>query len=74
VAMQVIMVSQLGGPEVLQAGEADLPQPRPGEVLVRVLAAGVGPWDASLRPAAGPARCPTSPAGVRRGGRGRHRR
>ena len=47
--MQVIMVSQLGGPEVLQAGEADLPQPRPGEVLVRVLAAGVGPWDASLR-------------------------
>jgi NADPH:quinone reductase-like Zn-dependent oxidoreductase len=47
--MQVIMVSQLGGPEVLQAGEADLPKPRPGEVLVRVLAAGVGPWDASLR-------------------------
>jgi hypothetical protein len=44
--MQVIMVSQLGGPEVLQAGEADLPQPRPGEVFVRVLAAGVGPWDA----------------------------
>ena len=47
--MQVIMVSQLGGPEVLQVGEADLPQPRAGEVLVRVLAAGVGPWDASLR-------------------------
>jgi NADPH:quinone reductase-like Zn-dependent oxidoreductase len=47
--MQVIMVSQLGAPEVLQVGEADLPQPRPGEVLVRVLAAGVGPWDASLR-------------------------
>ena len=47
--MQVIMVSQLGGPEVLQVAEADLPQPRPGEVLVRVLAAGVGPWDASLR-------------------------
>jgi NADPH:quinone reductase-like Zn-dependent oxidoreductase len=47
--MQVIMVSQLGGPEVLKVGEAGLPQPRPGEVLVRVLAAGVGPWDASLR-------------------------
>jgi NADPH:quinone reductase-like Zn-dependent oxidoreductase len=47
--MQVIMVSRLGGPEVLEVGEADLPQPRPGEVLVRVLAAGVGPWDASLR-------------------------
>jgi NADPH:quinone reductase-like Zn-dependent oxidoreductase len=47
--MQVIMVSQFGGPEVLRVGEAGLPQPRPGEVLVRVLAAGVGPWDVSLR-------------------------
>ena len=48
-AMQVITVSQFGGPEVLQVGEAELPQPGPGEVLVRVIAAGVGPWDASLR-------------------------
>ena len=47
--MQVITVSQFGGPEVLQVGEAPLPRPGPGEVLVRVLAAGVGPWDASLR-------------------------
>jgi NADPH:quinone reductase-like Zn-dependent oxidoreductase len=47
--MQVIMVSQFGGPEVLQVGEKAMPQPRSGEVLVRVLAAGVGPWDASLR-------------------------
>jgi NADPH:quinone reductase-like Zn-dependent oxidoreductase len=47
--MQVILVSQFGGPEVLQVGEADLPEPGPDEVLVRVLAAGVGPWDASLR-------------------------
>jgi NADPH:quinone reductase-like Zn-dependent oxidoreductase len=47
--MQVIQVSEFGGPEVLQIGEADLPQPGPGELLVRVLAAGVGPWDASMR-------------------------
>jgi NADPH:quinone reductase-like Zn-dependent oxidoreductase len=47
--MQVIMVSQFGGPEVLQVGEKAMPQPRSGEVLVRVLAAGVGPWDAALR-------------------------
>jgi NADPH:quinone reductase len=47
--MQAIMVSQFGGPDVLHVGEADLPRPRSGEVLVRVLAAGVGPWDASLR-------------------------
>jgi NADPH:quinone reductase-like Zn-dependent oxidoreductase len=47
--MQAIMVSEFGGPEVLQVGEVPMPQPGPGEVLVRVLAAGVGPWDASLR-------------------------
>jgi NADPH:quinone reductase-like Zn-dependent oxidoreductase len=47
--MQVIMVSQFGGPEVLQVSEAPIPEVRPGEVLVQVLAAGVGPWDVSLR-------------------------
>jgi NADPH:quinone reductase len=47
--MQVITVSKFGGPEVLEVGQADLPEPGPGEVLVRVLAAGVGPWDVSLR-------------------------
>ena len=47
--MQVITVSEFGGPEVLKITEAPLPKPGPGEVLVRVLAAGVGPWDAALR-------------------------
>ena len=47
--MQAIMVSQPGGPEVLQVGEVPVPQPGRDEVLVRVLAAGVGPWDVSLR-------------------------
>jgi NADPH:quinone reductase-like Zn-dependent oxidoreductase len=47
--MQAIMVSEFGGPEVLQVSEASTPLPPPGEVLVRVLAAGVGPWDVSLR-------------------------
>jgi NADPH:quinone reductase-like Zn-dependent oxidoreductase len=47
--MQAITVSRFGGPEVLQVGQVDLPVPRAGEVLVRVLAAGVGPWDAHLR-------------------------
>jgi NADPH:quinone reductase-like Zn-dependent oxidoreductase len=47
--MQAIMVSELGGPEVLHAGEADIPKPGPGEILVRVLAAGVGPWDVHYR-------------------------
>jgi len=47
--MQAIMVSEPGGPEVLRVGETDIPRPDRGEVLVRVLAAGVGPWDADLR-------------------------
>jgi NADPH:quinone reductase-like Zn-dependent oxidoreductase len=47
--MQAMMVGRFGGPEVLEAGEVPMPRPGPGEVLVRVLAAGVGPWDASLR-------------------------
>ena len=47
--MQAITVSELGGPEVLRVSETPVPRPRPGEVLVRVLAAGVGPWDSSLR-------------------------
>ena len=47
--MQAIMVSEAGGPEVLRVAEVDIPRPGRGEVLVRVLAAGVGPWDAYLR-------------------------
>ncbi len=47
--MKAIMVSEPGGPEVLQAGTAEMPQPGPGEVLVRVVSAGVGPWDAAVR-------------------------
>jgi NADPH:quinone reductase len=47
--MQAIMVSEPGGPDALQVTETEIPQPGPGEVLVRVLAAGVGPWDVSVR-------------------------
>ncbi len=47
--MQAIMVTRLGGPEVLEVRETEIPVPGPGEALVRVLAAGVGPWDAHQR-------------------------
>jgi NADPH:quinone reductase-like Zn-dependent oxidoreductase len=47
--MRAIMVNRFGDPDVLESAEVPLPEPGPGEVLVRVLAAGVGPWDASLR-------------------------
>jgi NADPH:quinone reductase len=47
--MQAITVSQPGGPELLKIGPAEMPQPGPGDVLVRVVSAGVGPWDTYLR-------------------------
>jgi NADPH:quinone reductase len=39
--MRAVVVHQLGGPEVLSIGEAPEPQPRSGEVLVRLEATGV---------------------------------
>ncbi len=40
-----IVVTQHGGPEVLQMVEEALPEPGPGEVRVRVLAAGISAYD-----------------------------
>jgi len=48
--MKAICVSDFGGPEVLKL--EDLPDPRPpqsGEVIVRVSAAGVNPYDTYMR-------------------------
>jgi NADPH2:quinone reductase len=39
--MQVVRIHQHGGPEVMQVDEVPTPQPGPGQVLVRVAAAGV---------------------------------
>ena len=62
--MKAIMVSELGGPEVLRIGETEIPQPGPGEALVRVLTAGVGPWDAGLRSGRlSPPQLPFTPGG-----------
>ena len=47
--MKRVVVDRYGGPEVLRVLEADDPQPGPGEVRVRVLAAGVSFTDAQLR-------------------------
>src|SRR5215831_12134991 len=44
-----VVVDHLGGPEVLKVVEEDTPRPGPGEVLVRVLAAGVSFSDSQLR-------------------------
>jgi NADPH2:quinone reductase len=47
--MKRVVVDHYGGPEVLRAVEGDDPRPGPGEVRVRVLAAGVSFTDALLR-------------------------
>lgn len=47
--MKAAIVRRFGGPEVVEIADLAVPEPRPGEVLVRVAAAGVGPWDALIR-------------------------
>ena len=52
--MKTIQVYQFGGPEVLAVHEVPTPKPGPGEVLVRVRAAGVNPYDTYMRNGAYP--------------------
>jgi NADPH2:quinone reductase len=47
--MTAIAISRPGGPEVLVAEQRPLPQPGPGEILVKVAAAGVNRPDISQR-------------------------
>jgi NADPH:quinone reductase len=47
--MKRVVVDHYGGPEVLRVVEDDVPRPGPGEVRIRVLAAGVSYTDAMLR-------------------------
>jgi NADPH2:quinone reductase len=47
--MQVVEISRPGGPEVLRPATRPLPQPKPGEVLIRVAAAGVNRPDCLQR-------------------------
>jgi NADPH:quinone reductase-like Zn-dependent oxidoreductase len=47
--MRVITQNVVGGPEVLQVGQAEKPAPQAGQVLVRIGAAGVNPVDHAVR-------------------------
>jgi len=47
--MQAILVREFGGPEVLKLEEISTPKPSAGQVLVRIHAAGVNPYDTYMR-------------------------
>jgi NADPH2:quinone reductase len=51
--MKAIVVREFGEPEVMKLEEAPTPQPGPGQVLVRIKAAGVNPADTYARAGAG---------------------
>ena len=59
--MKAIQVHEFGGPEVLQIHEVDVPQPSDGEVLVKIGAAGVNPYDTYMRTGSYGARNPALP-------------
>ncbi len=47
--MKAARLHQFGGPKVLVYEDVPQPEPGPGQVLIRVRAAGVGPWDGEIR-------------------------
>lgn len=48
-AMKAAVIHRFGPPDVITIEDLPRPSPQAGEVLVRVAAAGVGPWDAWIR-------------------------
>ena len=56
--MKAIRVHQFGGPEVLQLDEVPKPAAGPGQILVRVYAAGINPVDTYIRSGAYAAKPP----------------
>lgn len=47
--MMAWRVHEFGPPEIMKFERISRPEPGPGEVLVKVEAAGVGPWDGWIR-------------------------
>ena len=47
--MTAARINQLGPPQIIAFERIDVPEPQELQVLVRVCAAGVGPWDAQVR-------------------------
>ncbi len=60
--MRAIIVNAFGDPTVLTPVDLPVPTPGPGQVVLKVAAAGVGPWDAKARQGLfGPRRFPFVP-------------
>ncbi len=47
--MRAVTIDKYGGKEVLKVNKIPVPEPDPGEVLIKVEAAGVGVWDEKIR-------------------------
>ena len=47
--MKTAVIHQFGGPEVLSYEDIETPEPRPGHLLIKVLAAGVNRFDHYIR-------------------------
>ena len=47
--MKAVRIHRFGPPEVISLDDLPKPEPDRGEVVVRVKAAGIGPWDALIR-------------------------
>ena len=47
--MKAARIHTFGAPDVVVVEDVPMPSPGPNEVLVRVMAAGVAPWDAIIR-------------------------
>jgi NADPH:quinone reductase len=56
--MKAILVREFGGPEQLKLEEVPIPKPAAGQVLVRVHAAGVNPYDTYMRAGTYPVKPP----------------
>lgn len=47
--MKAVLYDKYGGPEVMSLREIAIPEPKPGEVLVKIMAAGINPVDYKVR-------------------------
>src|SRR5438093_9480654 len=59
--MRAVVYRETGDPSVLELLDRPEPEPRPGEVLVRVAVSGVNPTDWKARRGSGPGQRPAFP-------------